>query len=114
MGAAFRAPSKVATVWEMLGSVHKNQKGTHRRLSLFGRPLRRPAFGAILFGNVARYLAPQLAFLLKVGAASLIGGLSGHPFALFGFVCVVRAEGHPARLRPWRLTNLVKIEQSAN
>jgi hypothetical protein len=27
----------------------------------------------------------------------LIGGLSGQPFALFGFVCVVRAHGHDAR-----------------
>jgi hypothetical protein len=77
-------------------------------------PTRAAAFGAILFGDVARYLAPQLAFLFKVGAASLIGGLSGHPFALFGFVCVIRADGHGARVGPRRLTSLVKIEQSAN
>jgi hypothetical protein len=72
-----------------------------------------PGCGPILFINVARYLAPQLAFLLKVGAASLISGLSGQPFALFGFVLVVRAKGHDARIGPWRLTNLFKIEQSA-
>jgi hypothetical protein len=61
--------------------------------------LARPGCYSILLVNVPRDLAPQLAFLLKVGASSLIGDLGGHPFALFGFVLVVRAKGHSARIR---------------
>ena len=46
-----------------------------------------------------------------MGAALLIGGLIGHPFTLFGFVSVVRIEGHDATVGPGRLKSLVKIEQ---
>jgi hypothetical protein len=51
-------------------------------------------------GYVARYLAPQLAFLTKAGATAFIRGLSGHPLALFGFVLVVRADGHDTSVYP--------------
>jgi hypothetical protein len=42
----------------------------------------------------------------------LIGSLSGHPFTLFGFVLVVRADGHDARVGSGWLKSLVKIEQA--
>src|SRR4030095_3273077 len=76
-----------------------------------GRQLGRPNFGVILLGNVARYLAPQLAFNLKVRTAAFVRGHSRQPVALFGFVVIVRADGHDARVGPLRLTSLVKIDQ---
>jgi hypothetical protein len=59
----------------------------------------RPAFGAMLLRDVPRYLAPQLAFLSKAGAASLIGCLSGHPVALVGFVQIEIMKRHGVSLR---------------
>lgn len=60
--------------------------------------LGRPAFCTILLGNVARDLAPKRAFLLKAGALAQVGGRSRQTVTLFGFVLIVGAERHDARL----------------
>lgn len=70
----------------------------------------RPAFCTILLENVARNLAPQLAFLLQVGAKAFVDGASRRTLALFGFVLVVRADGHAARLCRRGSMSLCKIE----